>query len=195
MCVSWKWIEKRDLGNERFIPRTLKKFFLEKYDQNPLSEKENELLDKNFEYKSIDELVDGFNNPKINEKLDESFDKITTRLNALKNLVKILSGTTEKKIIDDVIKGAEFTLDYIASWGDSDSESDFSSFEVNDTKGSGLKILTPNQMHSRLPISLAWLKAGNNSEKLKNEIRQLLNSLYRSKKLTKQLYKSLIDIV
>ena len=195
MCVSWKWIEKRDLGNERFIPRTLKKFFLEKYDQNPLSEKENELLDKNFEYKSIDELVDGFNNPKINEKLDESFDKITTRLNALKNLVKILSGTTEKKIIDDVIKGAEFTLDYIASWGDSDSESDFSSFEVNDTKGSGLKILTPNQMHSRLPISLAQLKAGSNSEKLKNEIRQLLNSLYRSKKLTKQLYKSLIDII
>ena len=195
MCVSWKWIEKRDRGNERFIPRTLKKFFLEKYDQNPLSEKENELLDKNFEYKSIDELVDGFNNPKINEKLDESFDKITTRLNALKNLVKILSDTTEKKIIDDVIKGAEFTLDYIASWGDSYSESDFSSFEVNDTKGSGLKILTPNQMHSRLPISLAQWKAGSNSEKLKNEIRQLLNSLYRSKKLTKQLYKSLIDII
>ena len=195
MCISWKWIEKRDLGNERFIPRTLKKFFLEKYDQNPLSEKENELLDKNFEYKSIDELVDGFNNPKINEKLDESFDKITTRLNALKNLVKILSDTTEKKIIDDVIKGAEFTLDYIASWGDSYSESDFSSFEVNDTKGSGLKILAPNQMHSRLPISLAQLKAGSSSEKLKNEIRQLLNSLYRSKKLTKQLYKSLIDII
>ena len=195
MCVSWKWIEKRDLGNERFIPRTLKKFFLEKYDQNPLSEKENELLDKNFEYKSIDELVDGFNNPKINEKLDESFDKITTRLNALKNLVKILSDTTEKKIIDDVIKGAEFTLDYIASWGDSYSESDFSSFEVNDTKGSGLKILAPNQMHSRLPISLAQLKAGSSSEKLKNEIRQLLNSLYRSKKLTKQLYKSLINII
>ena len=195
MCVSWKWIEKRDRGNERFIPRTLKKFFLEKYDQNPLSEKENELLDKNFEYKSIDELVDGFNNPKINEKLDESFDKITTRLNALKKLVKILSHTTKKKIIDNAIKGAEFNLNYIASLGDSDSESDFSSFEVNDTKGSGLKILTPNQMHSRLPISLAWLKAGNNSEKLKNEIRQLLNSLYRSKKLTKQLYKSLIDIV
>ena len=42
-----------------------------------------------------------------------------------------------------------------------------------------LKILTPNQMLSRLPISLARLKAGNNSEKLKNKIRQLLYSLYR----------------
>ena len=62
-------------------------------------------------------------------------------------------------------------------------------------QGLGLKILTPNQMLSRLPISLAQLKAGNNSEKLKNEIRQLLYSLYRSKKLTKQLYKSLIDII
>ena len=45
--------------------------------------------------------------------------------------------------------------------------------------GQGLKILTPNQMLSRLPISLAQLKAGNNSEKLKNEIRQLLYSLCR----------------
>ena len=45
--------------------------------------------------------------------------------------------------------------------------------------GQGLKILTPNQMLSRLPISLAQLKAGNNSEKLKNEIRQLLYSSYR----------------
>ena len=41
-------------------------------------------------------------------------------------------------------------------------------------QGQGLKILTPNQMLSRLPISVAKLKAGNNSEKLKNEIRQLL---------------------
>ena len=51
--------------------------------------------------------------------------------------------------------------------------------------GQGLKILTLSQMLSRLPISLAQLKAGNNSEKLKNEIRQLLYSLQRSKKLTK----------
>ena len=62
-------------------------------------------------------------------------------------------------------------------------------------EGLGLKILIPNQMLSRLPITLAHLKAGNNSEKIKNEIRQLLYSLYGSKKLTKQLYKSLIDII
>ena len=50
-------------------------------------------------------------------------------------------------------------------------------------------------MLTRLPISLAHLKEGNNSEKLKNQIRQVLYSLYRSKKLTKKLYKSLIGII
>ena len=67
-------------------------------------------------------------------------------------------------------------------------------FNEQNQQGKGLKILTPNQMLSRLPITLAQLKAGNNSEKLKNEIRQLLYSLYRSKTFTKQLYKRLIDI-
>ena len=50
-------------------------------------------------------------------------------------------------------------------------------------------------MGSRLPITLAQLNAEDNSEKLTNEIRQLLYSLYWSKKPTKQLYKSLIDII
>ena len=68
-------------------------------------------------------------------------------------------------------------------------------FNQLEQRGSGLKILTPNQMLLRLPITLAQLKAENNYEKLKNEIRQLLYSLCRSKKLTKQLYKSLIDII
>ena len=61
--------------------------------------------------------------------------------------------------------------------------------------GQGLKILTANLMVSRLRISLAQLKAGNNSENLKNEIRQLLYSLYRSKNLTKNICKSLDSII
>ena len=59
-------------------------------------------------------------------------------------------------------------------------------------EGQGLKILTPSQMLSRLPISLAQLEAGNNSEELKNEIRQLLYSLYHSKSITKQVYNDLM---
>ena len=50
-------------------------------------------------------------------------------------------------------------------------------------------------MLSRLPISLAQVKAGNNSQKLKNEIQQLLHSLYRSKKLSKTIYKHLMNAI
>ena len=63
-------------------------------------------------------------------------------------------------------------------------------FNEQNQQGKGLKILTPCQMLSRLPISLAQLKAGNNSEKLKNEIRQLLYYLYRSKNLQKNSIKA-----
>ena len=68
-------------------------------------------------------------------------------------------------------------------------------FNNQNQRGQGLKTLTPDQMLSRLPISLAQLKAGNNSEKLKNEIRQLLYSLSRSKKLTKTIYNNLINTI
>ena len=61
--------------------------------------------------------------------------------------------------------------------------------------GEGLKILTPDQMLGRLPITIAQLKAGNNSKKLLNEIRQLLYSLYRSKKLAKTIYNNLINAI
>ena len=54
-----------------------------------------------------------------------------------------------------------------------------------------LKILTPNQMLKRLPIALAQVKAGNNSESLLNEIRQIVYSLYRSKEITKKVYNNI----
>ena len=53
------------------------------------------------------------------------------------------------------------------------------------TKGTGLKILTPKQMLQRLPMALAQVKAGSNSESLLNEIRQIVYSLYQSKQITK----------
>ena len=65
-------------------------------------------------------------------------------------------------------------------------------FNKQQQLGEGIKILTPNQMLSRLSISLAQLEAGNNSNKLKNEIRQLLYSLYRSKNMTKRVCNNLI---
>ena len=62
-------------------------------------------------------------------------------------------------------------------------------------KGEGLKILTPNQMLKRLPIALAQIKTGNNSESLLNEIRQIVYSLYRSKKITKKVYSNIINSI
>ena len=72
-------------------------------------------------------------------------------------------------------------------------ESDESAKQRRKQKRQGLKILNPQQVLSKLPISLAQLKAGNNSGKRKNEIRQLLYSLYRSKKLSKTIYKHLMN--
>ena len=68
-------------------------------------------------------------------------------------------------------------------------------FNKQNQQRKGFKILTPQQMLSRLPITLAQLKAGNNSDKLKNEIRQLLYSLYRSNNMTKQVYNNLINYI
>ena len=51
----------------------------------------------------------------------------------------------------------------------------------DETKGTRLKILTPKQMFQRLPVALAQVKAGNNSESLLNEVRQIVYSLYQSK--------------
>ena len=62
-------------------------------------------------------------------------------------------------------------------------------------QGQGLKVPTPDQMLSRLPITLAQLKAENNSQKLINEIRQLLHSLCRSKQLIKTIYNHLINAI
>ena len=61
--------------------------------------------------------------------------------------------------------------------------------------GIGLKILTPNQMLRRLPIALAQVKTGNNSESLLNEIRQIVYSLYRSKEITRNVYNNIINSI
>ena len=62
----------------------------------------------------------------------------------------------------------------------------------NKTEGKGLKILTPKQMLQRLPIALAQVKADNNSERLLNEIRQIVYSLYQPKQITKKVYNHII---
>ena len=65
----------------------------------------------------------------------------------------------------------------------------------NKTKGTGLKILIPKQILQILPIALTQVKAGNNSESLLNEIRQIVYSLYQSKQITKKAYNNIIESI
>ena len=95
------------------------------------------------------------------------------------------------KYMEEQEKGQKrFSDDY-----DSNGWSSGSGNVVSKNKGAGLKILTNKQMLNRLPILLAQIQAGNNSIKLKNEIRQILYSLYRSKVLTKNVYNNLIKSI
>ena len=103
----------------------------------------------------------------INDKERNSnlVDKFNSALKDLKEETKNMS-KEEKEIEkpDKIVRVVEMILD----------------FNKQNQEGKGLKILTPNQILNRLPIALAQLRAGNNSNKLKNEIRQLLYSLYCS---------------
>ena len=96
-----------------------------------------------------------------------------------------VSPNQKKKIMRRYVKG----LNYIADLYNLKSGSDTSK------KGEGLKILTNKQMLNRLAILLAQIQAGNNSKSLKNGLRQILYSLYRSKVLTKTVYNNLIKSI
>ena len=119
---------------------------------------------------------------KTNDK--EENNKLVNMINSgLKDLEEeIRKMSEEEKKIEDPELIVEFVKEILK-------------FNEQNQPGKGLKISAPNQMLSRLPMSLAQLKAGNNSEKLKNEIRQLLYSLYRSKNMTKQVYNNLIKYI
>ena len=68
-------------------------------------------------------------------------------------------------------------------------------FPIKEKQGKGLKILTPKQMLQRLPIALAQVKVGKTSENLLNEIIQIINSLYRAKKISKKVYNNIISSI
>ena len=91
---EWK---KKDIPfNEKFMPKT-ELSFLEKNYQTELSEKENEVLNRDFGYKNINELIFAFDNTKTDKELDELLDNIVKKLSTLTKLVKIVSNKTEKK--------------------------------------------------------------------------------------------------
>ena len=139
------------------------------------------MFKKHFNFVVPSALIKQSYEIKNKNKNNELVNVIKSGLSDLKDEIKKMS-EDEKEIEkpDKILKIVEEILDFN---------------NKQNQIGKGLKMLTPSQMLSRLPISLAQLKVGNNPQKLRNEIRQLLYSLYRSKKLTKEVYKSLIDII
>ena len=121
---------------------------------------------ESFELLSIQKFLDDINNEDIKDKKD-----------ALKEFIK-LKKYIKSEELKDIVKELERAI-----------------FGYEESSGSGLKILTNKQMLNRLPILLAQIQAGNNSSKLKNEARQILYSLYRSKVLTKTVYNNLIRAI
>ena len=139
-----------------------------------------ELFEKHFNNVVPSALAKKLFETKDKKKNNDLVKLIKSGLHDLKNEIKEMSEEEiEIEKPDKILRIVEKILD----------------FNKKIQLGGALKILTPNQMLSRLPITLAQSKAGNNSEKLKNKTRQLLYSFQISKKLTKQLYKSLIDII
>ena len=131
---------------------------------------------------------------KYQENIEERIKTRTRKTSAPSSPSKIDSSKATADFLEHMKKEKEgqkrFSDDY-----DGNGWSSGSRKVVSKTKGTGLKILTDKQMLNRLPILLAKIQAGNNSIKLKNEIRQILYSLYRSKVLTKTVYSNLIKSI
>ena len=98
------------------------------------------------------------------------------------------------KNVKNLYDSRQKIIDLFNNYSKIKSESIYRS-KHGETKGKGLKILTPKQMLQRLPIALAQVKAGNNSESLLNEIRQIVYSLYQSKQITKKVYNNIIKSI
>ena len=141
-------------------------------DPELLNQINNDLTNRYRKEKNSAELlsIQGFLDD-INNEYIENKDDACGKFKNLKNDVK----SDELK---DIVKELECVI-----------------FGNEELSGSGLKILTNKQMLNGLPILLAQIQAGNNSSKLKNEARQILYSLYRSKVLTKTVYNNLIKAI
>ena len=117
-------------------------------------------LKKHFNLVVITALVKQLYETKNKNKNDKLVNLIKSGLSNLKDEITEMSkDEIENEKLDKIVEIAEEILDF--------------NKKIRKQQGLGLKILTPNQMLSRLPIILAQLKAGNNSKKLKNKIRQL----------------------
>ena len=165
----------------------------------------------------IDKFLKDYRDKNINISYDKnknkfSTEEITKSLDRLHNKLINFSEFNEEynKYMDNVVKFDYYKFEkepgsvsanqkrmrrYVKNLKDIVDFYNLKSCSDTSKKGEELKILTNKQMLNRLPILLAQIQAGNNSIKLKNETRQILYSLHRSKALTKTVYNKLIKSI
>ena len=124
------------------------------------------------------------------EKFKREFSLIKSGNPKHKREMQLYIITNVKNLYDSRQK----IIDLFNNYSKIKSESIYRS-KQNETMGKWLKVLTPKQMLQRLPMALAPVKAGNNSESLLNEIRQIVYSLYQSKQITKKVYNNIIKSI
>ena len=141
-----------------------------------------------YEYMDSKEIFDAITSSKI--KFSDALNKQNELLNKLNDVKFGKKNLQQKESIanlENFYKSREETINIFRGYIEMLSDANYNA-KQNETKGKGLKILTPKQMIQRLPIALAQVKAGNNSKNLLNEIRQIIYSLYQSKEITKKVY-------
>ena len=177
----------KNMKKKTYIESEIDKF-LEKYEDKNISISYGKEKNK-FDTEEITKSLKKLRNKLINfSKFDEEYNKF------MDNVVKFEYYKSEKepgsfspnqKKMRRYVKGLKNIADLYNTKLCSDTSK----------KGEGLKILTNKQMRNRLPILLTQIQAGSNSKSLKNELRQILYSLYRSKALTKTVYNNLIKSI
>ena len=125
------------------------------------------------------------------EKTKEKQKDYYSYLNTIRRGNKNASQKRTLANIDILFNARDYAIKFIEGYGSMTLEA--KKKIAREQEGTGLKILTFNQMFKRLPIALAQIKAGNNSESLLNEIRPIIYYLHRSKKITKMLYNNIIN--
>ena len=189
-----KFYEGREKIIEGFKNEVFPLYYDKEYEEQMEFEKEEEEEEKIF---NANEWVNK-QETSMNKELFKNHFSFQTPSALLKELYKTNDKEKNRPLVNVINSGLNDLKEEIKKMFEKGKEiedpesivkivEEILNFNEQNQKAKGIKILTPNQMLSRLPISLAQLKAANNSEKLKNEIRQLLYSLYRSKNMTKQV--------
>ena len=138
-----------------------------------------DLIKRHFKFQGLIDMKKHLYKTKNTEKSNTLVQLVESELSDLKkNIEEVSEREIKNKKLDEIVDIVEKILDC----------------NYQNQEGQGLKILTPDQMLSKTPNTLAQFKAANNSKKLKNERRQLLYSFYCSKNLTKIIYNSLIKL-